>query len=130
MSSASAAKWQKRSSLRPTEIHLLMYLIEIEYNIAGKFGTTYYVYFRPGMSAREVIGDLLSNERISGDVDIAGLHIETSTNNDYHRTVDNVEAELGMKPGMEMSMKVFGSDACRYAERELPTTPDLLAVQL
>ncbi|KAJ2731597.1 hypothetical protein IW152_004415 [Coemansia sp. BCRC 34962] len=62
------------------------------------------------------------------DVDIAGLYIETSTNSNYHRTVDNVEADLGMKPGMEMDMKVFSSDARSYAERELPTTPNLLAV--
>ncbi|KAJ2261156.1 hypothetical protein GGI01_002500 [Coemansia sp. RSA 376] len=102
----------------------------IEYNIAGRCGVTHYMYFKPGMTAMEVINDLIKNEHITGDEDIAGLHIAVSTDNSCQRSVDNLGVNLEMKPGMEMHMQVTSRETQDYAERELQTTPELFLVSV
>ncbi|KAJ2106698.1 hypothetical protein GGI16_001827 [Coemansia sp. S142-1] len=99
-------------------------------SVIQRCGVTHYMYFKPGMTAMEVINNLIKNEHITGDEDIAGLHIAVSTDNSCQRIVDNLGVSLEMKPGMEMHMQVTSRETQDYAERELQTTPELFLVSV
>ncbi|KAJ2459650.1 hypothetical protein GGF42_001335 [Coemansia sp. RSA 2424] len=86
-----------------------VYLVKIEYNIFGKYGNQFFMYFKPDVTANDVIRDFIKHERLG--INGGDLHVEVSTSSSNKTVVHNVDESLQMKPGVEICMHIFSREA-------------------
>ncbi|KAJ1998534.1 hypothetical protein GGI04_004957 [Coemansia thaxteri] len=118
MSTTLSSTGQPLTTKSAVPMFVYMYLATIEFNIMGACGQQYYMYFSSGITAKDVVSDLIRHEKINADIDASMLHIEVSTNSNDWLPIGNIGVALGMQPGVELHLRVFSATEQESAETE------------
>ncbi|KAJ2335927.1 hypothetical protein GGI00_001108 [Coemansia sp. RSA 2681] len=108
MNTVSASSLQQQPPLFSAP-DMPVYLVKIEYSIFGKHGNRFFMYFKPDVTANDVIRDFIKHERLG--INGGDLHVEVSTSSINKAAVQNVDESLQMKPGVEICMHIFSREA-------------------